>query len=92
MKAIAIKKTIAALTIITAAFTAPAADTAVPTKPNIIYLICDELSYFGPSFMGSTARVQLPQLAAVKIRLAGQPVSSNESELRPGTWSLRIAE
>jgi len=42
--------------------------------------------------MGSPARVQLPQLAAVKIRLAGQPVSSNESELRPGTWSLRIAE
>jgi len=41
---------------------------------------------------GSTARVQLPQLAAGKIRLAGQPVSSNEFELRPGTWSIRIAE
>ena len=41
---------------------------------------------------GSTARVQLPQFAAGKVQLAGQPVSTNEFELRPGNWSLRIAQ
>jgi alpha-L-rhamnosidase len=39
---------------------------------------------------GSTARVQLPQFPAGKIQLGGKPVQSNEFELRPGDWSIRI--
>jgi len=34
---------------------------ADPSKPNIIYIICDELSYFGPSFMGSK-ELQTPNM------------------------------
>ncbi|MCX7011353.1 MAG: family 78 glycoside hydrolase catalytic domain [Candidatus Sumerlaeota bacterium] len=39
---------------------------------------------------GSAALVQLPQVAAGKILLGGEPVQSNEFELPPGAWSIRI--
>ena len=39
---------------------------------------------------GSTARVQLPQFPEGNIQLGGKPVQSNEFELQPGDWIIRI--
>ena len=39
---------------------------------------------------GSSALVQLPQVPAGKIQLGGKPIKSNEFELPPGAWSVRV--
>ncbi len=47
------KATLVALTLATAAFTGAAAGTAAATKPNIVYILSDEIAYFEPGFMGN---------------------------------------
>jgi len=46
------KTIIIALTVATATLAATAADTAAVTKPNIVYIVSDEIAYFEPGFMG----------------------------------------
>jgi len=53
-------KPILAFTVLLAALTA-AADPAPATKPNIIYIISDEIAYFEPGFMGGKD-LQTPNL------------------------------
>ncbi len=73
------KKFILLLLLATAPSLAPAAPTAASAKPNIVYIVVDELGYFQPGFMGNPV-IKTPHLdrlakdgIVLKNMLAGNP-------------------